>query len=85
MACEIRFYSKDNCPLCDEAYEKLKELRDEMSEAFSIQVIDIYQDEALIEKYGLMIPVVEIDGEEVDYGMISKELVRERLQAKSQG
>jgi glutaredoxin len=73
----INLYSKTNCPLCDKAKQVLQELQREFS--FHINEIDIYQDDALLEKYQLMIPVVEIDGEEVDFGMIQKDVIRKRL------
>jgi len=73
----IRLYSKTNCPLCDKAKQVLQELQKEF--AFQIKEIDIYQDDALLEKYQLMIPVVEIDGEEVGFGIIQKDVIRKRL------
>jgi hypothetical protein len=55
----------------------LQELQNEFS--FQINEIDIYQDDKLLEKYQLMIPVVEIDGEEVDFGLVQKDVIRKRL------
>ncbi|MGG1686749.1 glutaredoxin family protein [Pseudalkalibacillus sp. NRS-1564] len=77
MEKSVILYSKETCPLCDEAYELLLELQEE--EMFSLQIVDIYKDEALLEKFMLMIPVVEIDEEVVDYGRISKKSIRKRL------
>ncbi|MBF0705694.1 glutaredoxin family protein [Guptibacillus hwajinpoensis] len=77
MQKSVILYSKETCPLCDEAYELLLELQKE--EMFSLQIVDIYKDEALLEKFMLMIPVVEIDEEVVDYGRISKKSIRKRL------
>ncbi|MDO6657910.1 glutaredoxin family protein [Anaerobacillus sp. 1_MG-2023] len=77
MQKSVILYSKETCPLCDEAYELLLELQEE--EMFSLQIVDIYKDEALLEKFMLMIPVVEIDEEVVDYGRISKKTIRKRL------
>jgi glutaredoxin len=73
----INLYSKTNCPLCDKAKQVLQELQKEFS--FQINEIDIYQDDELLEKYQLMIPVVEIDGEEVDFGIVQKDVIRKRL------
>ena len=39
---------------------------------FHLEEIDIEESDELTEKYGLMIPVVEIDGEEVQFGQIDK-------------
>jgi glutaredoxin len=74
---KINLYSKTNCPLCDKAKQVLQELQNEFS--FEINEIDIYQDDTLLEKYQLMIPVVEIDGEEVDFGLVQKDVIRKRL------
>ncbi|NUK29711.1 glutaredoxin family protein [Parageobacillus sp. VR-IP] len=74
---KINLYSKTNCPLCDKAKQVLQELQNEFP--FQINEIDIYQDDMLLEKYQLMIPVVEIDGEEVDFGMVQKDVIRKRL------
>jgi glutaredoxin len=84
MGIKITLYTKGNCPLCDKGYTILEELKEEFEGQLEIKTIDIYKDEYLIEKYGLMIPVVIIDGDEVDYGMISKAILRERLHSKCQ-
>ncbi|ADU95525.1 MULTISPECIES: glutaredoxin family protein [Geobacillus] len=73
----IRLYTKTNCPLCDKAKAVLTELLADYS--FTLEEIDIYKDDELLEKYQLMIPVVELDGEEIGYGAIEKEAVRKRL------
>jgi glutaredoxin len=82
MSVHIKFYTKVDCPLCEKAHLVLEELKEDLD--LKIEIIDIYQSDELIEKYGLMIPVVEADGEEIDYGYISKEFLRERLHSKCQ-
>ncbi|KZE64385.1 glutaredoxin [Fictibacillus phosphorivorans] len=74
---KVLFYTKVHCPLCDKAHKLLQELQQETP--FSIEVIDIYEDDVLLEKYGLMIPVIEVDGKEIDFGMISREKVKKAL------
>ncbi|XWN51241.1 glutaredoxin family protein [Anoxybacillus flavithermus] len=71
---KIVLYSKENCCLCDEAKVILHELRVKFEE------IDIYKDERWLERYHLMIPVIEIDGEIIAYGRIHKDVIRKRLQ-----
>lgn len=73
-------YSKLDCPLCVKGKVLLEKLGEEFP--ISIEEIDIYQDDTLLEKYQIMIPVVEIDGEEITYGIIDKDLIRKRLQGK---
>ncbi|MCL6587563.1 MAG: glutaredoxin family protein [Anoxybacillus sp.] len=73
----VNLYSKIDCPLCEKAKAVLQELQQEYG--FEINEIDIYQDDTLLEQYQLMIPVVEVDGEELGYGRIHKEFIRKRL------
>jgi glutaredoxin len=77
---KVIMYSKNNCPLCDKAKRVLEEIHEEFP--IAIEEIDIYQDDALLEKYQLMIPVIEIDGEEIAFGMIQKGPIRKRLLEK---
>lgn len=62
-------YSKPRCGLCDKARDALEEAGIEFLE------IDITKDAALKEEYGLLIPVVLVDGRLVfEAGMNPKEL-----------
>ncbi|WLR53309.1 glutaredoxin family protein [Bacillus tianshenii] len=79
---EVVLYSRKKCPLCDQARDVLIELQNEFP--LNIKEVDIYSDDELLEKYQLMIPVVDIDGEQADYGMIVKDLLRNRLLEKNQ-
>ncbi|MGO4888864.1 glutaredoxin family protein [Anaerobacillus sp. MEB173] len=73
----VVFYSKVDCPLCDKGLAVLHEIDKEIP--LDIEVIDIYQDDELLEKYQIMIPVVEINGEEVDYGILTREKIEKYL------
>lgn len=69
----IRFYTKNNCPLCEEAKVLLDTLN---TNNILIEEIDIYQSDTLLEKYQLMIPVIaykdkEVYGNEIDIENIS--------------
>lgn len=79
---EVVLYTKNNCPLCDEAKELLLVIQKEFD--FSLKEVDIYQDDKLLEKYQLMIPVVEVDKEVVDYGQINLINVRNVFESKSE-
>ncbi|WP_242216690.1 glutaredoxin family protein [Bacillus cereus group sp. BfR-BA-01380] len=70
---EVILYTKEECGLCQKAKKLLQELQDEY--VFDLKEINIYEDEQLLEKYHLMIPVVEIEGEEVEYGSIHKDVI----------
>ena len=67
---EIMFtlYTRFNCPLCDEAKLMIGLINEDYPLAY--QEIDIESDEALHEKYMMMIPVLEKDNEVLLYGNI---------------
>lgn len=64
----ITFYTRANCPLCDEARLMLQLVKEDFE--LDVQEVDIESDEELHEKYMLMIPVIEKDGKTVIYGNI---------------
>ncbi|MDN7247275.1 glutaredoxin family protein [Planococcus shenhongbingii] len=64
----ITFYTRRNCPLCDEAKMMLELVREDFP--FEYEEVDIERDDAIHEKYMLMIPVIEKDGKVVIYGNI---------------
>ncbi|MBJ8007622.1 MULTISPECIES: glutaredoxin family protein [Bacillus cereus group] len=70
---KVVLYTKKDCGLCVKAKQILKEVQGEYS--FQIEEIDIYEDNDLLEKYHLMIPVVEIGGKQVGYGNIHKGVI----------
>jgi glutaredoxin len=76
----ITFYTRKRCPLCEKAKELILELKEEWN--FSFEEIDIDESDELTEQYGIMIPVVHINGEEVAFGIINKMDIRNRLQEK---
>ncbi|MFZ7943910.1 glutaredoxin family protein [Neobacillus sp. 19] len=77
----ITLYTRNRCPLCDKAKTALEELQQEWN--FSLEEIDIETSDDLTERYGLMIPVVHLDGEEVGFGFVDKFDISNRLQEKS--
>jgi glutaredoxin len=68
MKREIILYSRNGCHLCEDAKDVLVLLQEEFE--FHLQEIDIDQSDELTEKFGLYIPVIEVDGEIVQYGNI---------------
>jgi glutaredoxin len=77
MQDKIILYTREKCPLCDEAKEEMAKLR---HLGYEIEEIDIYQDDELIERFGLMIPVVEYNGEILQYGQVDAYTVKRLLQ-----
>ncbi|WP_342432951.1 glutaredoxin family protein [Neobacillus sp. FSL H8-0543] len=82
MQKKITFYTRKNCSLCEKAKDSILELKEDFD--FTLEEIDINESDELTEKYGIMIPVVVIDGEEVAFGIINKIDIRNRLQEKSE-
>lgn len=78
MRQEIIFYKRKECHLCDIALEILRRLQNEHD--FTLKLVDIEENDDLEEKYGLYIPVVEIDGEVIQFGRIDEHVIRMRLQ-----
>jgi glutaredoxin len=77
----ITLYTRKSCPLCDKAKSTLLELKKDWT--FTLDEIDIESSDELTELYGLMIPVVQIDGEEAGFGVINKFDISNRLQEKN--
>jgi glutaredoxin len=77
---KITLYTRKRCPLCDKAKFTLVDLKKDWD--FTLEEIDIESSDELTELYGLMIPVVHIDGEEVGFGVVNKFDISNRLQEK---
>jgi thiol-disulfide isomerase/thioredoxin len=74
---KVIFYTKENCSLCDDA-ESLLELF-QQDYPFEIVKRDIYTNDAWLEAYHLLIPVVDIKGiqlncEQMDFGTLEETL-----------
>ena len=59
----VVLYSRPGCHLCDDARAVLEAVQREV--AFAMEEIDIESEDGLIRDYGLRIPVVAIDGQEL--------------------
>ncbi|PWA12652.1 glutaredoxin [Pueribacillus theae] len=67
---QVYFYTKENCPLCDEAEQILRTLQDDFS--YTINKIDIYTDDSLLETYQIRIPVIEVSGQVIAEGIVTE-------------
>lgn len=74
----LRLYSKKNCHLCDVAKKELQAI-----EGLQFQEIDIYENDELLEKYGLMVPVVVLGEVIIQYGQVRKSEVVNFLKSKT--
>lgn len=70
---KLFFYTKENCLLCDEAYSLVELLIADYP--VEVEVIDIYTDDELLEKYHVDIPVVKLNGQT----LIGNELTIDRI------
>lgn len=73
----VKYYSRANCELCVEGLHILKLVQEDVP--FNIEIIDIEEDDDSHEKYMLMIPVVEKDGEILQYGQLDYATLAEAL------
>jgi glutaredoxin len=78
----ITLYTRKRCSLCEKAKKIIEELKGDWN--FTLEEVDIDNSDELTELYGIMIPVVQIDGEEVAFGIINKNDISKRLQEKSE-
>ena len=61
---QLQFYTKSDCPLCDEAKIELNKLEAKLP-FISVEKIDITKNIGLFSKYKLLIPILEIDGKQL--------------------
>lgn len=74
---QLIFYTRKQCPLCIEGKGILLQLQKDYN--FQIVEKDIDTSDEWTEKYGLMIPVVEVDGKVIQYGIIDPFTIEESL------
>ena len=72
-------YHAAQCHLCERALAQVRALRDELS--FELEEIAIDGDPELEARYRELIPVVEIDGEQVFTYYVHEDAFRRRLAA----
>lgn len=73
----LTFYSRQNCRLCEEGMNMMRLVQQEVP--FEFATVDIEQDEDLHERYMMMIPVLEKDGEMIQYGILDYETIIEAV------
>lgn len=75
---KVIFYTRPNCGLCEEGMMMLKMVQED--HPFNIEERNIDDSDDWTEQYGLMIPVVELDGEVIQFGQIDYVTISKRLQ-----
>lgn len=74
---QVRLYMKENCPLCDDVKAQLWLLQQEF--AFEIEERNIYSCDEWLMDYQLNIPVVEVNGEQLDCASVSYHAIKNLL------
>jgi thiol-disulfide isomerase/thioredoxin len=73
----VTLYGRPGCHLCDEALPALEALA--RAAGAVLERVNIDEDDDLIRRYGLEIPVVAVDGVEVTRAPLALERVRAAL------
>lgn len=79
---KLTYYTRKQCQLCDDGKLVLQLLQKQYS--FEIKEVNIDESDELTEQFGLMIPVVEIEREIVQYGIIDPVTIELFLQTKDE-
>ncbi|MEN1967275.1 glutaredoxin family protein [Lentibacillus sp. N15] len=74
----VIFYTKNNCPLCEDARALLKLLQQDYS--FTMEERDIYTNDEWLEKYQLLIPYVKVNTVELNCEQINYDTLEDALQ-----
>lgn len=80
---EVRLYTRPGCHLCEEARAVMLDAG--CADEFQLEEIDIDDDPALKESYGLQIPLITINGREAFRYRLSAAEFKQRIRAANQG
>jgi glutaredoxin len=78
---EVILYTRQGCHLCEEALDLLHSAQKRFR--FTLREVDVDTDPALVEQYGLQVPVVAVDGRVYFRGRVNAVLLRRLLRGKS--
>ena len=80
----LTIYSKPGCHLCDEMKSLVHRIiaQQPNDHAIALDEIDISSDSALVDRYGLEIPVLLIDGKKVAKYRVSETELTQMLEAR---
>jgi glutaredoxin len=79
---KVTVYSRHGCHLCDDAFNTLESMREELN--FEIDVINIDEDAELVKLYSDQVPVIHIDGEHHDFYKVDPVRFRSSLEKHRQ-
>jgi glutaredoxin len=73
----ITLYTRAGCHLCEEAERILR--GEQQATGFGLELVDIDGDPELARRYGVRVPVVALDGEDLFEYQVPVDLLRARL------
>ena len=73
----VTLYTRIGCHRCEEAERVLRQ--EQPAAGFGLELVDIDHDPALASRYGVRVPVVVVDGEELFEYEVPLDLLRARL------
>lgn len=80
---QLDFYTKPDCPLCDDAFPKVARLAQRFG--LGVRRVDIRTDPELLERHRHRIPVIELEGRELAWGRISERGLERALRKLLEG
>lgn len=72
---KAQLFTTVGCHLCEQAHGQLVQLQQE-GMAVDIEPVEIADDEQLMDRYGIRIPVIRVDAAEIDWPFAIGELRR---------
>jgi glutaredoxin len=76
----VIMYTRRGCPLCEDAWALLEGERGRYG--FALEAVDVDPDPELVERYGLEVPVVVVNGKVRFRGVVNAHLLRRLLRAE---
>jgi glutaredoxin len=73
----VTVYTRVGCHLCQEAERVLR--AEQATAGFSLELVDIDRDPELASRYGVRVPVVAVDGQDLFEYEVPIDLLRARL------
>ena len=73
----VTLYTRVGCHLCEEAERVLR--REQAAAGFGLELVDVDRDPELARRYGVRVPVVAVDGQDLFEYEVPVDLLRARL------
>ena len=73
----VTVYTRAGCHLCEEAERVLR--AEQAAAGFALELVDVDGNPELARRYGVRVPVVAVDGEELFEYEVPPDLLRARL------